>query len=469
MSKFIPIAIAAKEALVNSKKKNPNLQANDKIIIPNVLIFETGTYNDITTTEANLQSLVESFYKLKEDCNFTAFIKVTHKKKSEHGKDPGLIHPYVMGDVMNLRKDGKQLGADLETYVGLAEEFISGKLRSLSAEILHDLKDPVTGEVYSRALNAVAFLGSEREALWAVLNKYSIESNSDQIKEFDCELIIYELKEECQMATNELKEKEADTADKAKVSSLEKSLATMKKFMMKFAKKTGKTYSTESCDMDYDAAMEDLNKMKYELDTPDEDETNDMPQGKYKKKEDNAMKTDDLTVLESSLKADYQAKLDVQQKTIDDLQAQNRVIQAQSELSSTKEFVYSYVNNVEGMLIPAAIADALVTELTMLSVTKQANYSVAGSTDARSQKDIGRNIIDKMVEAYKPIMAAYNLAEKMPQVRGTDAISLAANPDADPESLIKDGQIKNYCLQNKLDHKNPDDYIAAMSILNLSF
>lgn len=127
-----------------------------------VEIFATGTHNGDEYTEKDLDDMIEAFKKL----DYRPAIKVGHTKDK-----PGAPS---YGWVTNLRKIGTKLVADFESMHDTVLEALRNRSYDrVSSEIYFNLKRG--GNVFRRALKAVALLGSEIPAVANLVPLHKME------------------------------------------------------------------------------------------------------------------------------------------------------------------------------------------------------------------------------------------------------------------------------------------------------
>jgi len=123
----------------------------DQFTIPAVEIFRAGTWNGATSTEADLDAMVEASTRV----GFVPPVKLGHATES------GMP---AFGWVENLRRMGASLMADL---VELPEQLYAmikaRRYNAMSVEIYHDLER--NGRTFPRVLRALALLGAELPAV----------------------------------------------------------------------------------------------------------------------------------------------------------------------------------------------------------------------------------------------------------------------------------------------------------------
>lgn len=147
--------------------------------LDNRLLFAVGTFNGIDITIEDLQDIVEAYHELESIC--TPNIKITHKEYDEHENHPILYDfPFKFGEVKNLRIINNQLFGDMKNIPKKIARLVkNGMLPKLSVEIYRNLETPNLGEPYKDMypcfLDAVALLGSEREALFEVMQSYGFK------------------------------------------------------------------------------------------------------------------------------------------------------------------------------------------------------------------------------------------------------------------------------------------------------
>ena len=110
-------------------------------------------------------------------------------------------------DVGSLKVINGLLVGNLKILKWVVEFIYKGYLRAISVEIIHNLKLQ-DGRICKRVLDAVALLGSEREACWEKLKTYNEKTDKkvNELKSYDTiELYSYnEVTMEEEVEVNEL-------------------------------------------------------------------------------------------------------------------------------------------------------------------------------------------------------------------------------------------------------------------------
>lgn len=179
-TKPLPIREAVFRTINNLTLEKFN-QIDDELIIDvlDVMLFSVGTFNGITTTLEDLNDIVKNANEIGR----VPIVKITHKDDAL--KDFGL---YSIGevDVGSLKVINGLLVGNLKILKWVVEFIYKGYLRAISVEIIHNLKLQ-DGRICKRVLDAVALLGSEREACWEKLKTYNekTDKNVNELKSYD--------------------------------------------------------------------------------------------------------------------------------------------------------------------------------------------------------------------------------------------------------------------------------------------
>jgi len=227
---LLPIRDAAKRAIDGMGREKFNALDKEAIVeIPNVILFKTGFYKGVDTTISDLKDKESAAKELGS--KRVPIVKITHKRQDEHTKDEVLKDlPYSVGEVPpeSIEVKGNSLGGLVKTFKWVADKIDKGYLRSTSAEISHNLQTQ-GNKVHKRVFNALALLGSEREAQWETLHAYN---DSGQ---FSCEkTVIYNLEEIEQMDNMETempKEEVEISEDKDYMGQMKKYMDSMKSYV----------------------------------------------------------------------------------------------------------------------------------------------------------------------------------------------------------------------------------------------
>ena len=134
---------------------------SETVAIKNVEIFAAGTWKGDEYTDADLQSMVDTFTALKG--------KLDPPVKLGHSEDQDLLTREgwpAAGYVESLRKVGDKLVADFRDVPKRIAELVKRKAYSkISSEILWNWKETASGKIFKRVLWAVALLGEEVPAV----------------------------------------------------------------------------------------------------------------------------------------------------------------------------------------------------------------------------------------------------------------------------------------------------------------
>jgi len=387
---------AAKKALQEATTQNPQIGPNDRILLKDVVIFHTGDFNGEKTEQKHLKSIVAAIPELKENNNFEPFIKITHKKQGNH---PNIkeyaemetateTHPYAHGEVINVSQEDSKLIGDLNTFVYIAKLINDKKLRSLSPEILHELKDQKTNKSYARALNAVALMGSDREAAWSVLNQQNydltvpgidykiikcyklIESKGD-LKKMDMKYILKAIAEKLGIKLDDIEEKQREMVDN---------------------EKEYKSDSTPPAPLTEEEEIEENKKYMGEYMKKDKMEAYEL---KLRNEIAAEFIKENKSDLEAKFRSEYELKNQDLVKKIEDLEKKQlqttKDLLAQEQLKSDKEFVYQLSrpvsgvpklhNHMEGPLL------SLLSNAPEQALIKQVNYSLGSTTKTSNYKE----------------------------------------------------------------------------------
>lgn len=130
--------------------------------IRNIEIFRSGTHNGDQYTEADLDDMVAAFHRL----DYRPALKVGHTKDASGAP--------AYGWISNLRRAGQKLLADFtDMHESVVEAIRSKAYNRVSAEVFHNLRR--AGEVFPRALKAVALLGAEVPAVAGLVPLHKME------------------------------------------------------------------------------------------------------------------------------------------------------------------------------------------------------------------------------------------------------------------------------------------------------
>lgn len=128
--------------------------------IQGVEIFATGKWNGDEYTQGDLQEIVNSFNQLKQ--TLQPYVKLGHNEKQPLLAKDGLP---AAGWIENVYIQGNKLLADIKDIPATIYELIKNKgYKRISSEIYWNLKD-ASGQVYKRALKAIALLGGDTPAV----------------------------------------------------------------------------------------------------------------------------------------------------------------------------------------------------------------------------------------------------------------------------------------------------------------
>lgn len=151
--------------------------------MPNRLLFAVGIFNGTTVTLEDLKSIVSAY----EEGFLIPTVTITHKEEEEHEEDCVLYQfPFKFGEVRNLRiVDDKFLYGDMVKVPRKIVRLVkAGLLPTLSVEIWRNLPAPniAPNKIYPYVLDSVALLGSDRPALWEVMEAYHLAGSEKKDK-----------------------------------------------------------------------------------------------------------------------------------------------------------------------------------------------------------------------------------------------------------------------------------------------
>lgn len=186
-----------------------------------VEIFATGKWNGDNYTQSDLQDMVDSFIPLKG--TLQPYVKLGHNEKQPLLAKDGLP---AAGWIENIYIQGNKLMADIKDMPKTIYELVKNKAyKRISSEIYWNLKDQ-SGQVYKRALKAIALLGGDTPAVGsladvqALYTKRSIGDLDGDIRTVDIELFTRkeiemeeQLKAQVAELTSKLEAKEKEFAD----------------------------------------------------------------------------------------------------------------------------------------------------------------------------------------------------------------------------------------------------------------
>lgn len=217
--------------------------------INEVEIFSSGKWNDDEYSVKDLHDIVHSFNAIKT--GFRPYLKLGHDNKQEIARSSGL--PSV-GWVDNLYVRGSKLLADLNYIPEKVFKLIKSRAyRKVSCEIYWNLK--IEGNVYSRVLGGIAFLGAENPGVMNlddILGNYSFKWGSTSQ-----DIALLEKQDNFKTYSLNLGGKMSDDKSEKEIE-LEKELETVKK---EFSKKEEDSKKAEEA---IKKEMEDLKKFKLE-------------------------------------------------------------------------------------------------------------------------------------------------------------------------------------------------------------
>jgi hypothetical protein len=119
-------------------------------VIRDVEIFRVGHWNGDNHSVADLEDMVSAF----RHSNIEIPVKIGHAEKN------GI---QVFGTVTAVRRVGEKLLADIDVTSQLYRMIRSHRFDYVSPEVFHDLQR--NGKHYTRALKAIAIVGSETPAV----------------------------------------------------------------------------------------------------------------------------------------------------------------------------------------------------------------------------------------------------------------------------------------------------------------
>lgn len=446
-----PLKQAVAIALDKARQENSELSPDSLVKVRNVRVFASGNFNGINRTNDDLDNLVNYSREFAKDTGFSPYMKITHDKPKEHEKNPLHKYPYALGevDLESLKREGIYNITDFSIPYAVAEDIEKGKIRSLSVEILEDVRTP-DGKTYPLVLKAIALLGSELEALYTVLNKYEFNnSNGVNIPEpqgiefiyeyqevktkMDAKEILKKIMEMLKGASPEIEleiktpgDKEGEVSEAIKEEQM-KARPEMMKEMAKVQMGGSNMYSDSEKQRNLD--LEKIQKN-----------------------------------LEEKLTSDYSAKIEALEAQNKKLQELARKAEIQSDLLSTREFVYSYTRDAEGPKLPPALESSMIEKILMVSNENLVTYSVNGEQKQISNREVLKNLVSELAETMAPIMSAYSTKE-LAGNESPEKISNAAGYDQ--SSMEMEAQIRTYALKHNIDISSFTNYERVMTeVLN---
>lgn len=435
-----PLKQAVAIALDKARQENSELSPDSLVKVRNVRVFASGNFNGINRTNDDLDNLVNYSREFAKDTGFSPYMKITHDKPKDHEKNPLHKYPYALGevDLDSLKREGIYNITDFSIPYAVAEDIEKGKIRSLSVEILEDVKTP-DGKTYPLVLKAIALLGSELEALYTVLNKYEFNnSNGVNIPEPQGIEFIYEYQE---------------VKTKMDAKELLKKIMEMLKGASPEIELEIKTPGDKEGEVS-EAIKEEQMKARPEM----MKEMAKVQMGEPK------MYKDDLEKMEAKITANYSAKLEALEAQNKKLQELARKAEIQSDLLSTREFVYSYTRDAEGPKLPPALESSMIEKILMVSNENLVTYSVNGEQKQISNREVLKNLVSELAETMAPIMSAYSTKE-LAGNESPEKISNAAGYDQ--SSMEMEAQIRTYALKHSIDISGFENYNKVMAaVLN---
>jgi len=198
--RMLPLVYAVEELVDGIGLEEFSKIGDDEVLdVKDVMLFATGVFNGVRTDVRDLEVMVESARELGR----VPIVKITH---SDEGENRFLgFYPFRVGevDISSLRVIGDYLVGTLRLFKWVIEFIYKGYLSGISAEVIHNLRVQ-DGGVYSRVLDAVALLGSEREAQWERLRIYGEKFKKSYTKEKDYDIMmVYSYGEVIGMDVNE--------------------------------------------------------------------------------------------------------------------------------------------------------------------------------------------------------------------------------------------------------------------------
>ena len=178
--------------------------------INGVEIFQTGKWNGDNYSTQDLQDMVDSFPALKD--KLQPYVKLGHGEKQELLAKDELPSA---GWIENIYMSGNKLLADIVDVPKVIYELIKNKAyKRISSEIYWNLKDS-SGEVYKRALKAIALLGGETPAVGSLADVQALYTKRyHEDINGDLKIVDYSMKGDKNM-------EEENKTLKAKISELE--------------------------------------------------------------------------------------------------------------------------------------------------------------------------------------------------------------------------------------------------------
>lgn len=435
-----------KEVDILDKEQEKKYSFKDKVI------FAVGKFNGVETTLNDLEEMVKAYHELK----FIPRLKISHN---------GI---FKIGNIENLKVLGNRLVGDFvnipeSVYKLIKDDFLPKN--AISAEILHNLKLQ-SGKVYKRVLDAVAFTGAEREALFEVLQGYQIRddthlyqysydsinnyaiNNLDDIGESKEQMTEEEYKAKCKAYKCEEYalpfEKFKDLSDEEQKKHLEKMKG---KAMMK--SKEEEDDEEEEEEMDYKKVKKENKKENYQMTSnPNQEQA----------KVNDAVVFEEIQKLRDEMKSEKESLYKLQKEQLEQVQKEAETFRKEkAEFYAVRKQekvnkIVAELVDADTPIIPVALRDELVTTLNSLNDIEKVEYSLNDSKVSLSQLELVSNMLKKM-----PKMEAFalgELAKKQENELGISTKELIKDGIAidDKESIENskfDARVSKYMIDNK--------------------
>lgn len=159
----------------------PENNQPEKVDFKNVLLFKSGLFNNVKSTDEDLKSMVE-FQKDHE--NIYSDLKIDHiDDLNQRNKEYEVFKnfPYSLAKIKNLKfKDGKLFGDYVNVFKPVKNALDDKLLTTHSAEIYYNVVSKTTGKKYKAVLSAVAILPAGKlPALMEVFKPYMYQLQTD--------------------------------------------------------------------------------------------------------------------------------------------------------------------------------------------------------------------------------------------------------------------------------------------------
>lgn len=439
----------------------------EQIDFKKILIFKSGTFNNIKTTPEHLADIVRFF---EDHQNIYADLKLDHIEDKKERDDLYPLFknfPYSLGKIKDLEtaKNNTELYGDYINVLKPIKNAIDDKLLTThSAEIYYNVTSKTTGKKYKAVLAAVALLPAGKlPALMEVFKPYMYELQQTEAADnpfmsgFE-----WESKEVCQLIIEEYQESQEIFSFMTK-ENYEKQMKLYAECGMKTKKYEEYEKMTDTEKMAYENMMKEKyqeymkSKKKFEL----EDITMSNQAQAESKKDDSTPSKQNYSIADladqiESLRKEKQAYAAAinelktsAQKEAEFYKAEFEKLNTEKKRERVNNFVSGLIKSENPKLLPAQ-KDLAVYALMSANENVKVNYSFGDSEVSKSNYDLIVDLLSALPEIQQVYSQKSVVENNNGEKAGFESFSLFyKNIDAEAAELTHKKVVK-YAQEHNL-------------------